>query len=193
MSDHNLGPLNFVQRPIRGDISPSASRYFDGDDWGWQDLWLTESQVVAACRERFGVRALSATLLPEGMLNQTWRIRSADHDRVLRVGRVERTAEQVAYEQLTARVWREVVPELVTAEHHDVPVIDGHVLTLFPFIEGISGTTVSGAVRARQLASAMAAMHRASLILDLPQRPGFGSVDDGFGSVNAGPSRSSGK
>jgi Ser/Thr protein kinase RdoA (MazF antagonist) len=164
--------------PVRGELSPGASRYFDGPDWGWQQLWLTSDHVVEVCRARFGVPAEQAILLAEGMLNQTWRISCPDHDRVLRVGREERTTEQVAYEHAAASAWATVTPQLVVAEHHEAPVVDGHTLTLFPFVEGISGTGVAGPERARQLAPVLAAMHRASLALGLGQRPGFLAVDE---------------
>jgi hypothetical protein len=40
------------------------------------------------------------------MLNQSWRISCSDHDRVLRVGRQERTVEQVArIGALTGLMW----------------------------------------------------------------------------------------
>ena len=164
--------------PVRGQLSPGASRYFDGPDWGWQDLWFTGVQVVEVCRARFGVPAEHAVLLAEGMLNQTWRISCPDHDRVLRVGREERTAEQVGYEHAAASAWATVTPKVVVAEHDETPLVDGHTMTLFPFVEGISGTAVAGPERARQLAPVLAAMHRASLALGLGQRPGFHAVDE---------------
>jgi Ser/Thr protein kinase RdoA (MazF antagonist) len=167
-----------VSRPERGQLSPGASRYFDGADWGWRTLWLTAIQVVKACRTHFGVPALEATLLADGMLNQTWRVVCRDRDRVLRVSRAERTVDQVAYERAAAAAWAAAVPEVVVAEHVDFPIVDGHALTIFPYVDGISGTTVPGPRRAGLLAPKMAAMHRAALELGLPQRPGFSAIDE---------------
>ena len=163
---------------MRGEISPGATRFYDGADWGWHPLWLTGEQVIETCRSRFGVAATAAALLAEGMLNQTWRVTCTDHDRVLRVSRTERTPAQVGYEHTVAAAWAAAVPVVVVAEHDDVPVLEGHALTLYPFIDGVSGLRVSGAERAGQLVPRLAAMHRATLALQLPQRPGFSSVDE---------------
>lgn len=170
-----------ADHPPRATLSPDGTQYYDGPDWGWQDLWLTPDRVLAFCAEERGLPVTRVALLTEGLLNQTWKIECADHDRVLRVGRSERTPEQVAYELRVTRAWAEVAPVVVTAEHDDVPVIDGRTLTLFPFLEGISGITVPSPVRCRELVPALAAMHRAALDLGLEQRPGFGSVDDAAG------------
>jgi len=163
---------------IRGQLSADGRQYFDGPDWGWQDLWVPAATILDVSRAQFSVPVLRATLLADGMLNQSWRISCSDHDRVLRVGRRERTVEQVAYERVAAAAWAAVVPEVVTAEHDDVPVIDGHTLTLFPFVHGASGAGVPGPERAGILAPKLAAMHRASLVLGLHQRPGFAAIDD---------------
>ncbi len=162
----------------RATISPDGTQYYDGPDWGWQDLWLTPDRVLAFCAEERGLPATRVGLLAEGLLNQTWKIECADHDRVLRVGRSERTAEQVAYELPVVQAWAAVAPVVVAAEHRDVPVIDGHTLTLFPYVEGFSGTSVPSPDRCRELVPVLAAMHRAALQLGFDQRPGFGSVDD---------------
>ena len=123
----------------RGDLSTAGDAYFDGDDWGWQPLWLSRAEVLAACREAFGIEPDRSNLLHEGMLNQSWRISASDHDRVLRISRTERTVEQVTYEHRLARAWAEVEPAVVVAEHDTVPVVDGHALTLFPFVAGCTG------------------------------------------------------
>ncbi len=162
----------------RGDLSTAGDEYYDGDDWGWQPLWLSRAEVLAACREAFGMKPTGATLLHEGMLNQSWRISASDHDRVLRISRTERTVEQVTYEHRLASAWAEVEPAVVVAEHDTVPVVDDHALTLFPFVAGVPGTAVVGPLRARLLAPVIARLHRVSLELDLPQRPGFAAIDD---------------
>jgi Ser/Thr protein kinase RdoA (MazF antagonist) len=162
----------------RGQLSPGASRFFDGADWGWRRLWLSRAEVIEACGRLFSVPARAATLLAEGMLNQTWRIAGPDRDRVLRISRAERTAEQLEYERTITTAWAAVIPEIVVAEHPDRPVVNGHILTLFPYVEGISGTAVPAPQRARSVAPVMAAMHRAALDLRLSQRPGFAATDD---------------
>jgi hypothetical protein len=92
--------------PVRGRLSPGGRRYFDGPDCGWHELWLPASRVLDVCRTHFAAPAIGATLLAEGMLNQSWRISCSDHDRVLRVGRQERTVEQVArIGALTGLMW----------------------------------------------------------------------------------------
>lgn len=141
-------------------------------------LWFSPPEVVELCRGHFGVEATGAVLLADGMLNQSWRILVDDHDRVLRIGRRERTVEQVVYERVAARMWAAVVPQVVVAEFADVPVVDGRALTLFPFVDGEPGATVDGRLRARNLAPLIARMHRVSLDVGLPQRPGFTSMDE---------------
>ena len=74
--------------------------------------------------------------------------------------------------------WAVSAPVVVAAEHDDTPVIDGHTLTLFPYVEGFSGTSVASPDRCRELVPMMAAMHRVALELGFEQRPGFRSVDD---------------
>jgi len=170
--------VSSLRTPDPGQLSPGGTRCFHGDEWSWQQLWFPRARVLELCHEHFGVEATGAILLTDGMLNQSWRILCDDRDRVLRVGRRERTVEQVAYERVAARAWATVVPQVVVAEHADVPVVDGHTLTLFPFIDGTSGVTVAGSLRARVLAPVLAKMHHVSLDLGLPQRPGTSSVDD---------------
>jgi Ser/Thr protein kinase RdoA (MazF antagonist) len=143
---------------------------------------MTATEVIAQARTRFGVDVSTAQLLAGGLLNQTWHLRCGDRDRVLRVGRPERTLEQVRYEQTISRAWAGRVPEVVTAEVDAVPVtseqLQVHVLSLFPFRAGVPGTVVPAAHRLARLAPAMAEMHRAALDLGLDQRPGMTSVDD---------------
>lgn len=141
-------------------------------------FWFPRAEVIELCREHFGVEATGAHLLADGMLNQSWRILAPDHDRVLRIGRRERTVEQVTYERVAARMWSAVAPQVIVTEYAHVPVVDGRTLTLFPFIDGISGSSVDGRVRARNLAPLLARMHRVSLDVHLPQRPGFTAMDE---------------
>lgn len=162
----------------RGTLSRDGTRYYDGPGWGWTKLWLTPDQVLAFCRSERSLPAQQVSLLPEGMLNQTWKIECADRDRVLRVGRSERTAEQVEYEFAVVRAWTAVTPAVVAAERDEVVVIDGHTLTLFPFIQGVAGSAVPSPMRSREIIPVLVAMHRAALGLCIGQRPGFRSIDD---------------
>lgn len=164
--------------PERGELSTDGARYYDGEGWGWQQLWLTPGQVLALASAEYGLDPTSATFLSDGCLNQTWRLHCPDEDRVLRVGRTERDLEHVRYEDRVVAAWSSV-PEIVapTCDHH--PVIAGHVITLYPYRAGRSGTAVNPIVRADQMAPLLARLHRISLDLDLPQRPGAQSLDDG--------------
>lgn len=172
--------------PARGDVSEDGASFYDGTAWGWQPLWLHRDAVLTVCRDQLGIEASAAALLAGGFLNQNWRLRCADHDRVLRVGRAERTQEQVAYEFALTSAWATEIDQIVLAEGPPEVAVDGHLLTVFPYREGISGTEVSSSVRTVALAPVLAAMHRISLRLDLGQRPGYpmiaaGAVD-GAGS-----------
>ncbi|GAB3742802.1 phosphotransferase enzyme family protein [Microlunatus parietis] len=164
--------------PERGALSPDGTHYYDGAGWGWQPLWLTPDRLVRFCREEWGLPVRRASLLAEGMLNQTWKLHCVDHDRVLRVGRAERTADQVEYEYVVARAWAEVTPVLIAPERDEVAVLDGHTLAVFPFVQGVSGVTVASLVRCWEIIPVLAALHRCSLGLGLGQRPGFRSIDD---------------
>jgi Ser/Thr protein kinase RdoA (MazF antagonist) len=137
--------------------------------------WSGIPELVAA---HFGVQVLRAARLTDGMLNQSWRLSCHDHDRVLRIGRRERTADQVRYERRVARAWSEVVPQVVVAETDDVPVVEGRALTLFPFVDGDAGTGVDPVARTPIMAGVLARLHQASLDLELPQRPGFAAQDE---------------
>jgi len=163
--------------PDRGAISPDGSHFYDGDDWGWMPLWLTADQVVALASAEFRVAPTSATLLSEGLLNQTWRLHCSNQDRVLRVGRTERTLEHVRYEDQVVAAWSKV-SQIVAPESDHHPVVDGHVITVYPFCAGIPGTLIDPVLPAEQLAPVMAELHRISLGLELPQRPGSHSIDD---------------
>jgi Ser/Thr protein kinase RdoA (MazF antagonist) len=163
--------------PERGEISTDGTHFYDGEDWGWQTLWLTSDEVLAVVLAEYGVSATSAQLLSDGLLNQTWRLHCVEEDCVLRVGRTERTLDQVRYEDRVVGSWSSI-PQVVRpiTDHH--PVVAGHVLTLYPFCDGQPGTEVDPVVRARQMAPVMARMHRASVDHDLPQRPGTRSIDE---------------
>lgn len=163
--------------PNRGDLSLDGRHYYDGDGWGWMPLWLTADEVVALASAEYGLTATSATLLSEGMLNQTWWLHCSDGDRVLRVSRTERTLEQVRYEDHVVAAWS-AVGQIVAPENDHHPVVDGHVITLYPYCDGVPGTEIDPVLRAEQLAPVMAKLHRISLELELPQRPGSRSVDD---------------
>ncbi|GAB3754889.1 phosphotransferase enzyme family protein [Microlunatus parietis] len=167
-----------TEHPRRAELSADGTQYYDGPDWGWQELWLTADEVFAFCAEDRGLPATQVSLLAEGLLNQSWKIECSDHDRVLRVSRSERTPEQVAYELPVVRAWAEAAPVVVAAEHEDVPVVDDRVLTIFPYVKGFSGLSMASPDRTRELIPVVAAMHRVSLGLDLRQRPGFTSIDE---------------
>ncbi|SDT43242.1 phosphotransferase enzyme family protein [Microlunatus soli] len=159
--------------PVRGDLSDDGSAFYDGAEWGWQPLWLHRDAVLPVCRQQLRIDASDAQLLSGGFLNQNWRLRCDDHDRVLRVGRAERTVEQVAYEYTLTSAWAAEIDQIVLAERPPGPSIDGHLLTVFPYREGISGAQVPAPRRTVELAPVLAAMHRIALELDLGQRPGF--------------------
>jgi hypothetical protein len=165
------------------ELSSDGGRFWEGDDWGWRPLWMTAAEVVEHARACFGVDVRTAHILAGGLLNQTWLLHCSDRDRVLRVGRPERTFEQVLYEQALSRAWAVGVPQLITAEADAEPVTSQqdqvHVLSLFPFCAGVPGIVVPAATRLVQLARAMAIMHRTAQELGLDQRPGMTSVDDG--------------
>jgi len=171
------------ERP-RGVLSPGGTRVWETAGFGWQPLWLTADEVVDAARRAFGVPVQDTELLADGMLNQTWRLHCPDHDRALRVSRTERTVEQVRYEHAFAAAVAPSVPALVAAETVEVPVVHGRALSLYPFVSGVSGLSLPVMPRARATAELLAALHRASLPLGLPQRPGFLASDersDGYG------------
>lgn len=163
-------------------VSLDGAYFWEGEDWGWRPLWLTANQVVEHAHAWFGVAAETATLLAGGLLNQTWLLRGSDRNRVLRVGRPDRSLDQVRWEHVVSRTWATRVPQVVVAEADPVAVVSDsaqtHVLSIFPFFPGVPGTVVPPALRVEHLAPAMAAMHRTTLGLDLAQRPGMTCVDD---------------
>ena len=164
------------------ELSSDGGRFWDGDDWGWRPLWMTATRVMEHARACFGVDVRTVNLLGGGLLNQTWLLHCSDRDRVLRVGRPERSLEQVLYEQTLSRAWAVRVPQLIAAEMDAVPVTSEqdqvHVLSLFPFRAGVPGTVVPATTRLMQLAPAMATMHCTAQELGSDQRPGMTSVDD---------------
>lgn len=160
-----------------GDLSADGASYWSGDGWEWQPLWLRADEVLTAARARFGRAGAEATFLAAGMLNQSWLV--GEH--VLRVGRPERSVAQVSYEhavlaELDKRV-PFVVPPLAGRSGGTLEEWNGWLLTLSPFIAGRSGVDVDPLVRAVQSAAALGRLHRVAVELDLPQRPGFRSVD----------------
>jgi Ser/Thr protein kinase RdoA (MazF antagonist) len=162
----------------RGDLSPDGCQFWDSDAWGWQDLWLSAAAALTAACDEFGVEVRSADLLSEGYLNQSWRLHCVDHDRVLRVSRSERTVAQVRYEYDLTSSWAEEIPQVIAAESRSNPLVSGHVLTLFPYCEGVPGTAVNSGTRSHQIADVMARMHRISLRLGLQQREGYAAIDE---------------
>ena len=163
-------------------VSLDGAYFWEGDDWGWRPLWLAADQVVEHAQAYFGVIVETATLLAGGLLNQTWLLHGRERRLVLRVGRPDRSLDQVRWEHVVSRAWAARVPQVVVAEADPVAVVSDqaqtHVLSIFPFCPGVPGSVVPAARRVTSLAPAMAAMHRASLDLDLAQRPGMTSVDD---------------
>lgn len=168
--------------PAVARLSSDRSQFWDGDDWGWRALWLNADQAIERAGTCFDVNVQSAHLLDGGCLNQTWLLRCPDLDRVLRVGRPERSLEQVSYEQTLSRTWASQVPQVISAEAVAADLTPGrehrHVLSLFPFCPGVSGTAVAATLRVERIAPAMATMHQTAQHLNLPQRPGMTSVDD---------------
>lgn len=67
---------------------------------------------------------------------------------------------------------------MIVAESDRVAVVDGHAITLFPFVRGKSGQLVDPVVRSRALVPIVARLHRMSLERGMPQRPGFQAVDE---------------
>ncbi|MGH7488757.1 MAG: phosphotransferase, partial [bacterium] len=125
-----------------GDLSSEHTHYWDGDDWQWQPLWLKPDEVIEAAATAFGRSGTDTQYLADGLLNQSWRI----DDYVLRVSRPERTREQVQYEHDVIGALHEhldvVVPALKAEDGASVVDWKGRILSLFPFVHGISGTEV---------------------------------------------------
>ena len=174
-----------MTRPVHphveiGALSPDATHLWGGA--AWEPLWLLPDEVVDAVRVCFGRVVTAPALLGEGLLNQSWRIESLDDRYVLRVSRPERVREQVAYEHALIRAVHPLVPVAV------VPIAgrDGatvqqwhtHLLSLFPFVAGTSGSVITPDARSHQSARALAQIHRASVDLGFAQRPGWHAVDE---------------
>ena len=146
------------------ELSSDGGRFWDGDDWGWRPLWMTATRVMEHARACFGVDVRTVNLLGGGLLNQTWLLHCSDRDRVLRVGRPERSLEQVRLRADSQPcLGRADCLPLIAAEMDAVPVASEqdqvHVLSLFPFRAGVPGTVVPATTRLMQLAPAMATMH----------------------------------
>lgn len=169
-----------------GELSPGRTRFWNGELWGYQPLWLPPDAVLDAVRQRYGKDVRVAEFLGDGCMNQSWRVVGAgseDGAYVLRVSRREISREQVAYEHAFSTALHETM-EVVVAP---VPGVDGstiqdsegQTLSLFPYVEGVPGTRVDPAVRSREAAAVLAKLHRTSLDeLDLGQRPGQTSVEE---------------
>ena len=163
-------------------MSSDGLSFWENDDWGWRPLWISADVVVETASTRFAVPTESAALLTGGCLNQTWLLHCRDRNRVLRVGRPERTVEQVCYEHVLSRAWACHLPQIVTTEADPVVITSvaeqDHVLSLYPFCSGVPGSSVPAERRLDDLASVMATMHRIARELALPQRPGMSAIDD---------------
>lgn len=172
-------------RPPRpGDLSLDRTRFWNGELWGYQPLWLLPDQVLDAVRQRFGSDVRTADFLGDGCMNQSWLVggnREAAY--VLRVSRRELSREQIAYEHAFSAALREhldvVVAPLPGVDGSTIQTYDGWTLTLSPYVEGVLGTKVDPVVRNREAATVLAKLHRISLDeLDLGQRPGQSMVEE---------------
>lgn len=166
-----------------GDLSPDHTHYWEGDLWRWQPLWLAPEDVARATRECYRRAATSVSFLPDGLLNQSWRVEAGGAAYVLRVSRPERSRQQIAYEHAFVASMRQrlsfVVAPLAGADAETVQYWRGKQLSLFPFVHGAAGTTVPAEDRGREAAAALAQIHRVSLDeLNLPQRAGFTATDE---------------
>lgn len=172
----------------RGDISPDGRHFWDGDVWQWQPLWMTADEIANAAFQRFGQRVVRVQFLAAGMLNQSWRIDTSTGSYVLRVSRPERSREQVAYEHDFVRSLKEhvkvVVAPLAGIGSDTIQFWREHILSLFPYVEGVVGEMVDPDLRQGQTATVLAQLHRASLNnVDFGQRPGFQPFDDAWRSI----------
>ncbi|MGH2559203.1 MAG: phosphotransferase enzyme family protein [Thermomicrobiales bacterium] len=170
-------------RPEVGDLSADGLHYWDGNIWGWQPLWLAPDEVVSAARMPFERPVTDVHFLAAGLLNQSWRLDADDGVYVLRVSRLERSREQVAYEHAFTRELMKrvdvVVPPLKGRNGESIQQWRGWTLSLFPFIEGVSGSAIDAEVLVQQAAAILARIHRASLDhVRFGRRPGFRSIDE---------------
>jgi len=156
-----------------GAVSSDGTHYWNGEAWGWQLLWLTATDVLAAARARFGRGPDSATFLASGLLNQSWRLGS---EYVLRISRSELTDAHIRYEHLITRRLHEridgVVAPLAGIDGATIQLWNGRIVSLFPFVAGVSGADVERAECADAAVDLVAEIHRVSPELGLPQRPG---------------------
>lgn len=163
-----------------GALSPDGKYMWDGD--AWKPLWLLSDEVVDAVRVCFGLVVTNPYLLAEGLLNQSWRLDTPDSRYVLRVSRPERLPEQVAYEHALIQALHTHVPMAVVpvsgSDGDTVQQWHTHILSLFPFVEGISGRAVALDARHQQAARILAQIHRTSIGLAFSQRPGWRAVDE---------------
>ncbi|MGH2533077.1 MAG: phosphotransferase enzyme family protein [Thermomicrobiales bacterium] len=170
-------------RPKLGDLSADGLYYWDGDIWQWQRLWLVPDEVVDAVRRCFARPVTAVHFLAAGLLNQSWRIDADEGASILRTSRPERSRDQVAYEHALTRELNKhvdvVVPPLPGRDGETIQHWRGRILSLFPFVEGGSGVSMSADDRGRQTATVLAHFHRASLAhVGFGQRPGFRAVDE---------------
>ncbi|MBB5835853.1 phosphotransferase enzyme family protein [Kribbella italica] len=163
-------------------MNTEASHYWNGPAWGWKRLWITPGGVQDAVRRRYGIAADSATFLAAGMLNQSWRISSADGDFVLRVTRADRTREQIEYEHsLTTELHKSIVvviPPEPGLDHGTLQEWQNRPVSLFRYVDGIPGTELRAETRMSAVADVLGQIHHRTAILRWPQRTGFRSVRD---------------
>lgn len=169
-----------IRSPRPGDVSDDGLLHYDSHAWGWRALSLPRAAVADAATASFGLDLTAEpVLLGDGLLNESWRLESPAGRHVLRVSRRERSPAQVRVEHAVARAWAGAVPQVVVAASDATPVVEGHVLTLFPFVDGTSGAAADPVARADELAALVATLHRRTLACGLTrQRPGFTSVDE---------------
>lgn len=166
-------------RPI-GELSPDGTRMWGGRRW--EPLWLLPVEVVEAVRVCFGRDMGAASLMVEGLMNQSWRVESPAGAYILRVSRPELARERVRYEHaVVTRLHdevREVVAPLPGSDGDTLQAWQGRSLTLFPYVEGNLGTSVEPAIRCRRSATMLARIHNAGIDVEIGQSPGERAVDE---------------
>ena len=171
-----------MSEPTFGQLNPAASHYWNGPAWGWQRLWICPDGIQEAVRACYGVSADSASFLAAGMLNQSWHITSTDGEFVLRVARSDRSWDQIKYEHaLTTELHKHidvVIPPEAGLDRKSLQNWQGRPVPLFRYVDGIAGTELAAEARLASVASVLGRIHRRTLELDWPQRPGFRSVHD---------------
>lgn len=162
-----------------GDLSADGTHVWAGRRW--EPLWLRPPEVSAAAELCFGRLVGSPTFMAEGMLNQSWRVESADGGYVLRVSRPELSRERVSYEHVVLTQLHDEVREAVTplpgTDGETIQIWNGRTLSLFPYIEGILGADVEPSIRCERSATTLALIHRAGSRLDVAQSPELHAVD----------------